>query len=324
MPCAAPRRYDAAVDRASAPSRPLLRSLTLSLLPLLLTACGADDAPVPMETDPSGTSGGSASSTTAPSTTAADGSTSTTADPSTTDPIGTTTDDTDDTGTSGGEVIEQLDVLFIGNSHTYLDDIDETDLPQVVAELAESQGKTLVVDSVTAPFASLEEHYNDGEALDLIALGGWDVVVLQERYLPAVEDPVLTTDYALLFRDEIDLIGADTMIYVLWAREDELRLQSTIVDNAAQVAASIGAELSPVGPAWEKIRTDYPTMTLAQNDPQSHANRRGAYLSAVVFYGALFLETPLGLPAQTILDEDPTEAEAELLQLAAEEALTEL
>lgn len=114
------------------------------------------------------------------------------------------------------------------------------------------------------------------------------------------------------------------MLYILWAREDELEVQPMITDNNTDAAAIIGGELCPAGPAWDKIRTDYPTMTLAQNDAQSHANRRGAYLNAAVFYGALFLDTPMGLPAQTILDEDPTDAEAELLQTAAAEALDEL
>ncbi len=234
------------------------------------------------------------------------------------------TGDEDDTGTSGGEVIDELDVLFIGNSHTYLDDIPETDLPLVVADLAQSQGKTLVVDSVAEPFRSLEEHWFDGEALTLIELGGWDVVVLQERYQPSVDDPMLTLEYAQLFQAEIEAVGADTMLYVLWARDYELEVQPDIVANSTMVADALGAELSPVGPAWESIRMDYPTMVLAQEDPQSHANRRGAYLSAAVFYGALFLEDPLGLPAETILEEDPTEPEAALLQEAAAEALTAL
>ncbi|MEM9459695.1 MAG: hypothetical protein AAGF11_36290 [Myxococcota bacterium] len=225
---------------------------------------------------------------------------------------------------STGETIEELEVLFIGNSHTYLDDIGETDLPLLIAEVAQSQGKTLVADSVTAPFESLQGHYEGTEALDRIAEGGWDVVVLQERYRPSVDEPQTLLEYVELFDAEIAAVGAETMLYILWARDSELESQPVIIDNNLAAATAVGASLSPVGPAWEQIRIDYPTMTLAQNDPQSHANRRGAYLNAMVFYGALFLESPVGLPAQTILDEDPTEAEAELLQIAASDALDEI
>lgn len=292
---------------------------------MLTTACGGDDGlPAGTEAETSwGSSSGSTGSTSPPTTegsSAAPGDTTTGAPGSSTGEPGAT--EGSETGTTG-EVIEELAVLFLGNSHTYLEDIGETDLPLLVSDLAASQGKTMVVDSVTAPFASLEEHYGGAEALDLIAEGGWDVVVLQERYLPSVEDPVTMLEYAALLDAEIEAVGAQTMLYILWARDGELEVQPAIIDNNVSVAEALGAELSPVGPAWDQIRADYPTMTLEQNDPQSHANRRGAYLNAMVFYGALFLESPVGLPAETILEEDPTDAEAELLQIAAEQALAE-
>lgn len=300
-----------------------------SLVVAVAVACGdpqpPDDARDPSSTglaDSSSTGGSSRGalddSTGLPGGTAGPGSESTAGAGT-----GPGTSSGDESG-STGETIEELEVLFIGNSHTYLDDIAETDLPLLIAEVAQSQGKTLVADSVTAPFESLQGHYDGVEALDRIAEGGWDVVVLQERYRPSVDEPQTMLEYVELFDAEIAAVGAETMLYILWARDSELESQPIIVDNNLAAAAVVGASLSPVGPAWEKIRADYPTMTLAQNDPQSHANRRGAYLNAMVFYGALFLESPVGLPAQTILDEDPTEAEAELLQLAALEALDEL
>lgn len=299
-------------------------------LGLWMVACGDDSADDAMGLDSAASSTtASSSSTTAPGSTTRDASTGPDPDGTggTTNSTGSTGPDDEgndeSTGSTGGEEIDQLDVLFIGNSHTYLDDIPETDLPLLIADLALSRGKTLVVDSVAEPFRSLEQHWIDGEASELIALGGWDLVVLQERYQPSVDDPALTLEYAELFAAEIEAAGADPMVYVLWARDDELEVQPAIIDNAMMVADAIGAELVPVGPAWASIRADYPTMVLAQDDPQSHANRRGAYLSATVFYGALFLDDPVGLPAGTILDMDPTAAEAELLQTAAAGALAE-
>lgn len=184
-------------------------TLLWSLALALTTACGGDDegsAGEPMGTSTGSESTGSGDgSTTSPTEDSLDsGSTSMSTGLGSSSSTGL---DTDDESGSTGETIEELAVLFIGNSHTYLDDIGETDLPMLVAELAQSRGKTLIVDSVTAPFESLEGHYTDGEALDRIAEGGWDLVVLQERYRPSVEDPVTMLEYVELFDAEIERRG---------------------------------------------------------------------------------------------------------------------
>src|SRR5262245_23603813 len=67
-------------------------------------------------------------------------------------------------------------VLFIGNSLTYVND-----LPAMVTALADSAGAgPLVVESVVFGGYSLEDHWNQGDALRAIERGGWSVVVLQQ------------------------------------------------------------------------------------------------------------------------------------------------
>src|SRR5688572_14241361 len=67
-----------------------------------------------------------------------------------------------------------LRILFIGNSLTYTGDV-----PGRLEKLARAMGRRAVVESVTAPGYSLEDHWRDGKAEAAIRKG-WDVVVLQQ------------------------------------------------------------------------------------------------------------------------------------------------
>src|SRR5688572_27652615 len=67
-----------------------------------------------------------------------------------------------------------LRILFIGNSLTYTGD-----MPGRLGKLAHAMGRRAVVESVTAPGYSLQDHWREGKAERAIRKG-WDVVVLQE------------------------------------------------------------------------------------------------------------------------------------------------
>ncbi|HSF38638.1 MAG TPA: hypothetical protein VLT87_02530, partial [Thermoanaerobaculia bacterium] len=69
----------------------------------------------------------------------------------------------------------KLRVLFLGNSLTY-----SNDLPGIVQAFAKARGQEIYVDSVTLGGANLEDLWDDGSALDAIAKGNWNVVVLQQ------------------------------------------------------------------------------------------------------------------------------------------------
>ncbi len=75
-------------------------------------------------------------------------------------------------------------ILFIGNSLTYVND-----LPGMIQSLADSAGQGYIeVESVVAPNFALVDHWNNGEALDSINIGGCDLVVLQQPGQSSVAD----------------------------------------------------------------------------------------------------------------------------------------
>jgi hypothetical protein len=186
-----------------------------------------------------------------------------------------------------------LNVLFVGNSHTYLHY-----MPQMLVQLAEGAGRGigLNVDQVTGEGAALQWHWNNGPTRERIRSRHWDYVVLQDRSGGPLEDPESFRTHARWLDGEIRRQGAQTVFYMTWANKSRPDTQGILADAYATIAAELNAVLAPVGLVWEKVQAMDDKINLYHIDDR-HANPIGAYLTACVFY-AVFLETsPEGLPA---------------------------
>ena len=69
---------------------------------------------------------------------------------------------------------KELNVLFIGNSYTYVNDV-----PKMVQNLAHAAGHTLTYDQHTEGGWTLDKHWHSDITLNKIRQGGWDIVVIQ-------------------------------------------------------------------------------------------------------------------------------------------------
>ncbi len=184
-----------------------------------------------------------------------------------------------------------LRVLFVGNSYTQVNS-----LPEMLA--------TLVNQSPTSPRleyeahlvggATLQQHWEEGVALQLIQKGGWDFVVLQEQSMrPVLQRPAMYT-YARLFDQAIRAQGAIPLYYLTWARQAIPEMQGYLNLAYLGIARETRAEVAAVGMAWEKALQGMPGLVLHDSDG-SHPNGKGTYLAACVFYAALYCKSPEGL-----------------------------
>ena len=72
-------------------------------------------------------------------------------------------------------------VLFVGNSHTY-----QNDLPGMLVSLAHASGDTaLRAGAVAYPNFALEDHFAQGDAAKALSHSGWEFVVMQQGTLGA-------------------------------------------------------------------------------------------------------------------------------------------
>ena len=215
-------------------------------------------------------------------------------------------------------------VLFIGNSHTYLNF-----MPQMLLSLANAEDRApeLMVDQCTGEGASLAWHWKNSPSRDKITEEQWDFVVLQDRSGGPLEEPESFERHAGLLDSEIRKQSARTILYMTWANRRRPDTQQALTEAYAKVAKKLGAILSPVGLAWEAVHREEPDLKLYHRDGR-HANPVGSYLTACVFYSLLFNNSPEGLPGtfyhngkmRLDLDKD----QALLLQRVAWETVTSI
>lgn len=125
----------------------------------------------------------------------------------------------------------------------------------------------------------------------MIASSKWDYVVLQEQSTLPLKNPARMHEYVRLFDGEIRRRRARTVLYMTWARRHELQRQEQLAKAYTDVGREIGAIVVPVGLAWQRVFLRHPEIVLHDKD-NSHPNLAGSYLSACVFFAALFGTRP--------------------------------
>jgi hypothetical protein len=181
-------------------------------------------------------------------------------------------------------------ILFIGNSFTA-----RNKMPEMIARMAEARDHHLEHQLIQAGGASLRMHWNKGEAQEEIRRGRYDYVVLQEQSTLPIKNAVRMYENVRLFDEVIKTSGAQTALYLTWARQNAPETQAAITSAYQTIGEELGAAIVPVGIAWEKYLHQHRHSRLHDAD-LSHPNLAGSYLAAAVFYVTFFGEIPPGIP----------------------------
>jgi hypothetical protein len=208
--------------------------------------------------------------------------------------------------------VTSLSVLFVGNSLTYVNDV-----PGLVKELAANAG---VSPFRTAAVAfgnySLEDHWNRGDALDSIARGGWDVVVMQQGPSSLPENQQHLREWTGRFAERIRNKGGRPAVYMVWPQQDgDWNAVMTSYTNAAVANDAI---LLPAGRAFRAVLDQHPEVPLFGPD-RFHPGPEGAYLAALVIFGGLTRRQVAGLSGVRAIIPLP-QGHAAILEQAADEA----
>ena len=230
------------------------------------------------------------------------------------------------TGGTGGQE-PGLDVLFVGNSYVYVND-----LPGHVRELAATSGEPPAIDvsKVAVGAATFESHWTDTGAQPAIAEGGHTHVVLQGQSQEPIFWPGSFQEYGKLLVDASVAAGATPVLYETWARKagdafyndpasggSPDAMQDALSGGYEALAMETGATLAPVGEAWRRTWTDHPEIELYVEDG-SHPSGAGTYLTACVFYAVL---TGKALPEASAVPEDVAAGDAQVLREMAAAAM---
>ncbi len=187
-------------------------------------------------------------------------------------------------------------VLFIGNSHTYVND-----MPFLYQAFTESEYARQNGISPTKPTMIVHggrmlcEHIAEPEVQYNIKYGGYDYVVLQQAAHPFPGKEALLHDGKILC-DWIKQANAIPVGYMTWAEKRFPENQQKMIDSYRALCAQNDGILAPVGAIWEKICMDPNADIELYYTDGEHASLAGSYLAACVIFAVIHKVSPIGLP----------------------------
>lgn len=170
-----------------------------------------------------------------------------------------------------------MKVLFLGNSHTFFND-----MPELFARFAEkTTGEKPEVVMLAYSGRDLDWHRREYFSLRFnLMYGGFDYCVIQQAAhpYPPVEQTLETG------ADIIGLChrcGVKPVVYMTWAEKRFPENQQKMIDTCEKLAGEHGALLAPIGRVWQSVQQARADIELYHTDGE-HAGPYGDFLIAAV------------------------------------------
>ena len=176
-------------------------------------------------------------------------------------------------------------VLFVGNSRTYVHDI-----PSKFSSIASSMGYKVDVTTALSGGKTLAQL---SDLFPSEISSKYDCVVMQEQTETYLYNYDLFAAGAKSVVNKVKSANKDVKTYVrqTWGRNDSGRAElDNAYSNAERVASETGSFIIPDGKAFEKSASDYPNISLLEDD--RHQSNEGAYLSASTIFKKLYGISP--------------------------------
>ena len=175
-----------------------------------------------------------------------------------------------------------MKVLFLGNSHTYYND-----MPRLFAMMCgELTGKEPGVTMLAYSGRSLAWHMEEFFSLRFALLyGGYDYCVIQQQAHPFPGEET-TAENAEKIVSLCAAGGVKPVLYMTWAERVRPENAAMLSRFYRRLAEKTGALLCPVGELFEATRTGHPEIDLYAGDGE-HASPAGDYLIAASFTALL-------------------------------------
>ena len=167
-------------------------------------------------------------------------------------------------------------ILFIGNSHTYYND-----MPHIFADICREHHVEAEVTMLAHGGKGWDFHVEEPEVRFNILYGGYDAVVLQHVAHPMGDLSVMAECGRKLIRRVLEA-GARPVLYMTWTTKADGEAAQNGMSNAyRELQKETGCELAPVGEKWWEYHREHPEVELYAEDGQ-HASKAGSQLAATV------------------------------------------
>ena len=188
-------------------------------------------------------------------------------------------------GTDAAPEATRLRVLFVGNSHTYTND-----LPGMVAGLAAMRGVDLQTGMVAEPGHSLADHLAQPRLREALQ-GEWDWVVLQQGPSSTARGRAQLIRSVEAISAELGTRPARIALMSIWPAKADRASTLAAEENYRLGAIAVDACVLPVATAWRHALAAGDAPRLYRHD-RLHATAAGTLLAALTVVPGL-----LGDPA---------------------------
>jgi hypothetical protein len=176
---------------------------------------------------------------------------------------------------------KKINVLFLGNSLTYTNN-----LPELMKLVASCDSVEMTYRSICFPNYALIDHWNDGNAQKEIQSGKYNFVIVQQGPSSQSEGRVYLLDYGLKFDSLCDRHKSKLVSYMVWpAKARSIDFQG-VFESYKLLADSTKGIFAPAGNAWLKVWEGNPEFKLYGED-NFHPHYNGSLLAAMVIYGSI-------------------------------------
>jgi len=183
---------------------------------------------------------------------------------------------------------DRLDILFVGNSLTYAND-----LPRLVETILQhGQQEVGRIEMRAHANWGLQDHWSSRKTHKHLATHKWDFVVLQQGPSATEGRPSLLR-YSARFADKIRQNGGQPALYMVWPSASRSSDFDGVIDSYRSAAEQVDGILFPAGEAWQLAWNQDPDLPLYGPD-RFHPSGLGTLLAALVISDQL---------AKGILDE---------------------
>lgn len=194
-------------------------------------------------------------------------------------------------------------ILFTGNSFTFYNNSIYTHLRKLLMKEDPASRERVFLKSMTISGAVLGDHH--GGLQQLMKSREWDVVVLQGHSREAL-DPDLSPGFHASLEEFSAMIrqnGAEPVLFMTWAYADRQAMTGELEPAFTKLGKEMNMQVIPVGTAFAEAQRQIPGVVLHDED-RIHPSLAGTYLSAAVFYAALYGKSPADLGYDAGLDEE--------------------
>ena len=170
-------------------------------------------------------------------------------------------------------VKKDIKVLFIGNSHTYMND-----MPSLFSHIYEKT-TGFRAESVMLAFSGRKLEWHLKEYMSLrynLLYGKYDYCIIQQAAHPFPPEENTLKDGKLII-ELCKNMNTIPVLYMTWAEKQHPENQQIMIDTYTKLAKETGALLAPIGRIWREVQNKYPEIELYYKDG-AHASPYGDLL----------------------------------------------